>query len=257
MCDEWMAPLVLPLTADEFDRLPRNPAYRYEYFDGKAHVSPRPRHYHAVLTLPPPAGIEPPEAAPNLGVRPVEDGDLAALEGVFAAAFGRVEPFAGLSVGRLREAARICLEKTARGGDGPWVREASFVAVAGGGQRVGAALVTLLPDGDPCDWDSYHWDGPPPEDCVGRRLGRPHLTWVFVAPLSAAQGAGTALLGAVARRLGDMGYAELYSTFLLGNDSSLLWHWRSGFRLLPYPGSFRHIGQRFRKRHGGGGATPG
>ena len=41
------------------------------------------------------------------------------------------------------------------------------------------------------------------------------------------------------RELLAMGYKELASTFLIGNDSSMLWHWRSGFRLLAYPGSWR------------------
>jgi hypothetical protein len=31
----------------------------------------------------------------------------------------------------------------------------------------------------------------------------------------------------------------LASTFLLGNESSMLWHWRNGFQLLQYPGSRR------------------
>ena len=35
--------------------------------------------------------------------------------------------------------------------------------------------------------------------------------------------------------------AELASTFLLGNESSTLWHWRAGFRCLPYPGSMRVV----------------
>src|SRR5262249_6679478 len=133
-----------------------------------------------------------------------------------------------------------------------WVRQASFVAAeASGGGLLGAALVTLLPDGDPCDWDSYYWQGPPPEDCVARRLGRPHLTWIFVAPRRAGQGTGTALLAAVTQALTGLGYRELVSTFLLGNEASTLWHWRNGFRLLPYPGSLRHISQRFRERQQG------
>ena len=54
-----------------------------------------------------------------------------------------------------------------------------------------------------------------------------------------SKGVGTALLGAAAGALRDMGFAALLSTFLVGNDSSMLWHWRAGFRLLTYPGSPR------------------
>ena len=50
---------------------------------------------------------------------------------------------------------------------------------------------------------------------------------------------GTALLHAAAGALRALGYAEMVSTFLLGNDSSMLWHWRAGFRLLTHPASRR------------------
>jgi GNAT superfamily N-acetyltransferase len=100
-------------------------------------------------------------------------------------------------------------------------------------------LVTLLPATDPADWRSYHWPEPPPADCVARGLGRPHLTWVFVSPYYGGRGAGTALLHAAAKALRAKGYTEMASTFLLGNESSMLWHWRNGFRLLPHAHSLR------------------
>ena len=39
----------------------------------------------------------------------------------------------------------------------------------------------------------------------------------------------------------ELGYTELISSFILGNDSSMLWHWRNGFELLPYSGSRRRF----------------
>ena len=51
MCDEWMPTIKLPLTPDQFHQLPRNPAYKYEYLDSQTYLSPRPRHYHALLDL--------------------------------------------------------------------------------------------------------------------------------------------------------------------------------------------------------------
>src|SRR5437588_294883 len=125
MCDEWMPALQLPLTWEQFLQLPRNPAYKYEYLEGKAFLSPRPSHY---------------------------------------------------------------------------------------------------------------WAEPPPTDCIARRLGRPHLTWIFVAPSLAGGGVGTGLLSAAVSVLLTMGFRELVTTFIAGNDSSMLWHWRNGFQLLPYPG---------------------
>jgi GNAT superfamily N-acetyltransferase len=258
MHDDALPSLRLRLTPEEFRRLPRNPAYKYDYLGGEAWLTPWPRHYHAVLPLPPPPPLEPPEPPAALDVRPVEEEGLDALARVFCEAFGRALPFAALPEEARGQAARECLRRTAGGEDGPWVRQASFAATdVGSGQPVGAAFVTLLPDGDPCDWDSYSWSAPPPGDLLARGLGRPHLTWIFVAPLRAAQGTGTALLGAVVRALLGLGYRQLFSTFLLGNESSMLWHWRTGFRLLPHPGSLRHISRRFHRRQAPAGRAPG
>ena len=106
--------------------------------------------------------------------------------------------------------------------------------------KSGAPLaVTLLPATDPTDQDSYCWDGPPPENAIARLFGRPHLTWIFIVPHAAGHGVGTALIRAVASALRELGYTELASTFLVGNDSSMLWHWRVGFRLLSYSSSWR------------------
>jgi GNAT superfamily N-acetyltransferase len=235
MCDQWMSALKLPLTWEQFHRLPRNPAYKYEYFDDTAWLSPRPRYYHALLDL----TDAPREGADaKVVLRPVAETDWEELAPLFAAAFERQQPFGGLDDEPREAAARKALAHTRDGGDGPRVERASFVATDRDG-AVGAILVTLLPPDDPTDWDSYHWREAPPPDAVARRLGRPHLTWVFVSPWYVGRGVGTALLNAAARELLTLGYTELASTFLLGNDSSMLWHWRNGFRLLQYPGSRR------------------
>jgi GNAT superfamily N-acetyltransferase len=240
MSDDWMPLIKLPLTAEQFLQLPRNPAYKYEYLGRKAYLTPRPRHYHAWLDLQP---IE----APGLAdLRPLRADDLPGLERLFAAAFRTIQPFGSLCDADRLRAARQALARTRTGGDGPLVEQACFVAYEEG-EPVGALLVTLLPPGDPADWDSYHWTEPPPLDCVAQRLGRPHLTWIFVAPHLAGHGLGTSLLAAAVHAIMALGYRELLSTFVLGNESSMLWHWRNGFRLLPYPGSYRIMQQRWQE----------
>jgi GNAT superfamily N-acetyltransferase len=235
MCDEWMTSLALPLTDEQFRRLPRSPAYRYAYHEGVAWLNPRPRYHHVLLDL-----AAAPAPRPSLPLRPVVADDWEAMAPAFAAAFAGQPPFAGLDDATRQAAVGKSLRHTRTGGDGPWAEPASLVATDEAGDRVvGAALVTLLPERDPGDWDSYHWAEPPPADCVARGLGRPHLTWIFVEPPCAGRGVGTALLAAAAAALRGLGYRELASTFLLGNDSSMLWHWRSGFRLLSHPGSRR------------------
>ena len=144
-----------------------------------------------------------------------------------------------------RIGARQALAKVQSGGDGPWIPEASFVAVEKEVHPIGAIFITLLPDTDPSDWDSYHWREPPPQHWREQVLGRPHLTWVFVSPWHLGHGTGTALLGAAVAALRGIGYRRLASTFLVGNDSSMLWHWRNGFELQAYPGSRRRWDQQF------------
>jgi len=240
MCDEWMKPLQLPITIKQFHGLPRNSAYKYEYFDGQAWLSPRPRFFHGLLDLGPLETRSLEWMDSTTFLRPVTPTDWNDLADLFAAAFHGRQPFGGVTDPEWPTAARQCLERTRGGGDGPWIEQASYLAFSPEGHRpVGAFLITLLPDGDPTDHDSFFWSEPPPADCLIRQLGRPHLTWIFVHPFLSVRGVGTALLNAAGQALLRLGYRELASTFLLGNDSSMLWHWRNGFRLLTHPFSRR------------------
>jgi GNAT superfamily N-acetyltransferase len=240
MCDEWMPAIQLPVTMEEFRRLPRNAAYKYEYLNKTAYLSPRPKYYHAVLEL------SSMEHEDSVQICPLKAGELACLDRLFADAFRYIQPYGCLDDDTRLEAARQALERTRTGVDGPWIEQASFVARSEE-KPVGAILITLLPEGDPCDGTSYHWTTAPPAQCIERRLGQPHLTWIFVSSLKRGQGTGTALLAASVRALLALGYTQLFSTFLAGNDSSMLWHWRNGFRLLPHPASYRLMRQRWQR----------
>jgi GNAT superfamily N-acetyltransferase len=238
MCEEWMPNLTLSLTGEQYEQLPRNSAYQYDYLHGTALLSPRPQHYHAVLSF---AGRVPPgpeELAGDIQVRPLQVADQAALPEIFADAFERVQPFSALSRERRLTAARLALEKTWQGGDGPWLRQASFTAVHTEREALlGAVTVTLVPGGDPADAEGYRW--PEPAGVPHDTKGQPHLTWIFVSPLWKGGGIGSALLEQAAGALEKLGYADLWTTFMLGNDASTLWHWRNGFTLAPFPLSRR------------------
>jgi GNAT superfamily N-acetyltransferase len=237
MTEEWMPYLELRITHQQFQQLPRQAGYAYSYFDGVAWLSPRPRYYHAILDLT--ALPTPPPAVPGFSTRPLSLEDWTGLPPVFASAFARQLPFSGIDADNRLRAARQSLDQTRRGGDGPLIPSACHVATTPDGNLLGGALATLLPDTEPTSWDSFYWLEPPPEDALERRIGRPHLTWVFVANPAAGNGIGTTLLHDMAASLRRLGYNALASTFLLGNDSSMLWHWRNGFELVSHPASRR------------------
>ncbi len=240
MCDEWMPRLELPITFEQFHRLPRNAAYKYEYFQDTAWLNPRPRYYHALLDLEARAGQPVEGVSRTATLRPLRAADWEELAPLFAAAFDRQQPFCGLDDERSVAAARKSLRAHAQRRRRP-VDRASQLCRRGGRRRASGRR-------HPRDPAARH--GPEPlgqlpleraaaAGRVARRLGRPHLTWIFVSPFEAGQGVGTLLLSAAVRELLALGYTRLASTFLIGNDSSMLWHWRNGFALLPYPGSLR------------------
>jgi len=225
------------MTWEQFRQLPQHPAYRYEYRDGIAELSPLLRRYHGLLSLADgavrggsaPAGIE---------LRTVNDRAWVWLPELFANAFAGTAPFSLLEPTLRLEASRECIARTLAGEYGQLVEAASFTAMEAG-VPCGAIVITLLQAGDLEAFDDPRWGEPPPDNALESHWGRPHVTWIFTAPSAARYGVATALLARAAAALVGLGYTELASTFLLGNDPSLLWHWRNGFRLLSYVGSPR------------------
>jgi hypothetical protein len=218
----------LPITIEQFHTLPRNAAYKYEFFGGRAVLSPRPKTFTGVLDLaplPPPDGFD---------VRPLPAADIPALADLFLHANAHAQPYQSLDKERARVAAEDAIRQTATGGDGPVIEPACFRAF---GDRhpdpLGAILITLVPPEVLTTPFAGVWKSKPPADAIEKRLGVPHLTWVFVSWWEARQGYGTALLAHAVNALLKMGFSQLASTFALDNGPSLLWHWRNGFRLLP------------------------
>ena len=252
MLDRWFSVIKLPLSWRQFHRLPRNPAYKYEYLDKAAWLSPRPKFHSARLALRPSADGPPQEIEVHAGVirfRRLEDRDWPRLARLFAGSFHRVQPFESLSDRRRLESARVCLKGTRDGHDGPIIRPACYVAYDDkDGRPVGANLVTLVPPVDLEDFWTFHWKTPPPPDCIEQRLGHAHLTWIFVKQWFAGYGIGSALLAHASESLIELGYSELVSSFILGNESSMLWHWRNGFELLSYCGSKRRFRAMMREQ---------
>ena len=147
MIHDWFSAIELPLTWRQFWQLPRNPAYKYEYFDGRAWLSPRPKTYHAVLDLAtfarPIADVANDDEASD---PPSARADWPRLPGLFSAAFHHVQPFASLTDDDRLAAAEDCLGQTRESAEGPLVGEACLVAARiSDGMLVGANLITLPP----------------------------------------------------------------------------------------------------------------
>ena len=116
MCDQWMPTIELPLTIEQFRQLPRNPAYKYEYLSGKAFLSPRSKHYHALLAL------ERRPVSEEVAIRPLKLEEFAELIPLFCDAFGSIQPYGSLDDASREQAARSSLERTRTGGDGATIR---------------------------------------------------------------------------------------------------------------------------------------
>jgi GNAT superfamily N-acetyltransferase len=220
------------MTESDFIRLPRHPGYHYEFDNGQASLVPQPRHYHAFLNL-----TRMPTCS-SFPVRRAATSDVIRLAPVFAEAFHDTQPYAGLDQSSRLLAARQALARTISGGDGPWIEQASFVALEGE-EPIGGIWSTLVFPGDidnadPCRaLDIIHGGG------ASHDPGRPHMTWVFVSPRVMNRGIGTTLLSWLSNALLDLGYQQLLTTFMTGNEASMLWHWRNGFSLLPRHGAAR------------------
>jgi hypothetical protein len=112
MPKDWYPVIELPISWDQFWQLPRNPAYKYEYFDGKAWLSPRPKAQHVLLKL---RSVRRSIAAvkthEKVAIRRLADKDWRLLPRLFAAAFQLVQPYSSLN-----EVLACELRATASGG---------------------------------------------------------------------------------------------------------------------------------------------
>ena len=196
-----MRSAALPMTIDEFHLLPRRLGWKYEYFDGAAHVTPASVVVECVVDvvfrlLPHPYAVQAVgpdhrdslieayrdafEPTPDYLDWPPEAFSASAgttIDGYFSGAYGAPSP-----------TSRLLLHE---------------------GEVVGAALVVVSRDERHC------------------------LKPVFVRSARQRRGVATALASSVICALHDLGQSALYSTFLLANEPSRSWHRRLGFVELP------------------------
>jgi GNAT superfamily N-acetyltransferase len=240
MIEKWHRQIRLAIPVEQWELLPPFAGFKNEYFDGTGVWSPRPKLYNAVLDLSRADSdqmMSDSAVAREEGIviRSLGDSDWDDLPELMAAAFHRVPPFCTLPWTERVKATTDCLEHTRGGGDGEFLIHPSVVATASDAKILGAMLITR--------WEPEKFDEP------ADKATSAHITWIFVPPLHCGHGIGTMMLSSAVQRLRQDGFVRLYTTFLAGNESSMLWHWRNGFRLLPYLGSMRRWAHGERTRH--------
>ena len=228
MLDDFARVLKFTIPRDDWDRLPRHPAYKYELMRGETWISTRHRSHGCRLALDRFTAADAIDDG-DVSIRAVTDDDWPALAEPLAAAARAIPPLDMLLDDERLDAATKLLAHARDGGEGPLVPGASFVAIDRERGPIGAAIVTFTK--------------PWPDSIERSELPAvPSLTWIFVTPWQHRCGVGSALLAAVVAALRAAGHVTLQSGFSPGNDASMRFHWRNGFALSPDP--FGH----FRKR---------
>ncbi|WP_437192111.1 GNAT family N-acetyltransferase [Planctomicrobium sp. SH527] len=236
---------------ESFRQLPRHPAYRYEYRGEQALISGRPHYLHCWRETNFAANFTEGEAAPELpdslpilkslglklvrwdqGTSTGEQKD--SLLELFRESFSQSAPFCALDQGMQDAATLDLLGGSLVGGSGYPVNDSSFAICEEESDRPVAVIqVTLVSPGDWSDFTDSNWQVPVPRDPLKSCWGHAHLTWIFISPRWQRRGLGQVLLMNSLSSLKSLGYGKLFSTFLLGDHASMLWHWKQGFQLLP------------------------
>lgn len=186
------------MSFDEWERLPRPPGWKYEYYDGCAHV--RPNYQYAVTTL----TVTPRSVVAPCVLRPASTDDEASLLAVYLNAFGEDPVFCDYTEEQFLEAAQTDLRESFSGRRAPAL-PASRVALATETEIVGAALL------------SYNAE-----------YG-PMLNLLFVRHGWRRRGVATALISSVMNALSETGETTLTSCYHLANNASQAWHRAFGF----------------------------
>jgi RimJ/RimL family protein N-acetyltransferase len=192
----------VPMTVDEYQLLPFEPGWKCEYWDGKAHYTPR---YHAVVTT---IAVSPRDVNTDFLLRQPAESDIEALTPIYVAAFRETIEYFGHSQEQIAEAARRDLRNYFAGEHGQ-PTSASCLAIDPGSNPdeetlAGAAMVTSTENG-------------------------PLLYLLFVEPQWQRRGLATAMVSAAINELHELGEKTLTSRYHIGNEQSMAWHQRFGF----------------------------
>lgn len=191
----------LPISFEEWERLPRPPGWKYEYYEGCAHI--RPNYQYALTAV----TVAPRPVTPPRALRGVLPEDEAPLLGAYLEAFEDDVVYCDYTDEQLLDAARADLRASFGGRRAPLL-PASRVAVSGQGaaeQLVGAALL-----GQDKEYGAV-------------------LDLLFIRPAWHRRGLATALAASAMNALHESGESSLTSCYHLANLPSQAWHRAFGF----------------------------
>jgi GNAT superfamily N-acetyltransferase len=195
----------LPMRFEDWELLPYQPGWKYEYWGGCAHITPN--HQTAVTVAP----VTPRQVTAPCVIRPVCSDDEAPLLAVYLAAFAENQAFCDCTDAQMLDAARRDLRESFTGRRAPLLA-AARVAVATDtpdASRVGAALLSR-----------------------DREYG-PVLDLLFIHPTWHRRGLATALVASAMNALYQAAEQTLTSVYQLANPNSQAWHRAFGFVELP------------------------
>ncbi len=236
MLPDWFVPAQIRMTWEEFQKLPRHPAYRYEYRNGELRQSGRPilRNCRIKTEFQAASKVDDRIEALRLSFADLKNFNGQALTTLFKQAFARSAPYFSLSPAELDQAVQDHFLSVLQAHPWPIAWSASRLLLKeSSNEPVAASVVTLVPDANWTDFTDPKWQQQAPPDALEKCWGHPHLTWIFVSPQYQRHGIGSILLSEARNEVRNLGYRNLFSTFLVGDYESMLWHWKQGFELIP------------------------
>lgn len=193
----------LPMTREEFELMPRTLGWKYEYWDGQAHISPRQQVVTTTIE------VKPYPVNSPCKLRHVKMNDEQQLVSSYISAFGDTIDFCDWEPVKIAASSSENINDFLTGKRGRPL-PASHLAVHvqsndGGECIVGAALI------------------------IEKEEEQPLLDIVFVSPEWQRKGVATALVSTAINELYSIGRKILKSHYILGNEASRGWHQRFGF----------------------------
>jgi len=193
-------PLHRRMSFAAFEKIPRQPGWKHEYYRGRAHITPA----HTMVTFL--LDLAPRERVNHPGIRTVTEADKDALLQPFLDAFRQTPEYAGYPAPAFKKSAVRYIAGFFGDSHGQW--SPGSVAIENQDEIIAAALVKH-----------------------GQTL--PRLDCLFVCPAHARNGLATVMANRMVNWLLEQGETKLVSYALLANDPSMAWHHHFGFREVP------------------------